>query len=66
MVPPQTAVAIASLRLALSIPRSDHASRHSRAAPRRLRFGADVPRSLRSNLSVWPHKVLPGTVAYRR
>ena len=48
MVPPQTAVAIASLRLALSIPRSDHASRHSRTTPRRLRFGASVNESLRS------------------
>jgi hypothetical protein len=49
MVPPQTAVAIASLRLALSIPRSDHALRHSRTTPRRLRLGASVNESLRSN-----------------
>ena len=49
MVPLQTAVAIASLPLALSIPRSDHALRHSRTTPRRLRFGASVNESLRSN-----------------
>jgi len=44
MVPLQTAVAIASLRLALSIPRSDHASRHSRTTPRRLRFRSQCER----------------------
>jgi hypothetical protein len=48
MVPLQTAVAIASQRLVSSIPRSDHASRHSRTTPRRLRFGASVNESLRS------------------
>ena len=47
MVPPQTAVAIASVRLELSIPRSDHASLHWWTTPRRLRFEASVNESLR-------------------
>jgi hypothetical protein len=50
MVLPQNEVAIASLRLALSVPCSEHASRHSRITPRRLRFKAGVNESLRSNL----------------
>src|SRR5260221_12038546 len=50
MAPPQTAVAIASLRLPLNIPRSHHASRHSRTTPSRLRFDAGVNDSLHSTL----------------
>jgi hypothetical protein len=50
MVLPQNEVAIASLRLALSVPCSEHASWHSRITPRRLRFKAGVNESLRSNL----------------